>query len=57
MCLSYAEAELLATTERVEVMNHYDQWLQAQEEQFENADDERTREELVESGVLADDED
>lgn len=39
-------------------MDNYDQWLQAQEEQFENEDgDEPTKEELIEAGVLADDED
>lgn len=39
-------------------MDSYDQWLQSQEEQFEGSNnDEPTKDELIESGVLADDED
>ncbi|WP_260202107.1 hypothetical protein [Lactiplantibacillus pentosus] len=39
-------------------MDKYDQWLRVQEEQFENEDgDELTKEDLIEAGVLADDED
>lgn len=39
-------------------MDNYDKWLESQEEQFENLDngDRPTKEELIEAGVLADDE-
>lgn len=39
-------------------MDNYDNWLVEQEEEFEGCrDDKPTREELIEMGVLADDED
>ena len=40
-------------------MDNYDRWLETQEEQFESQgnDDEPTKEDLIEVGVLSDDED
>lgn len=40
------------------VIPNYDSWLDEQEEEFESLeDDEPTRDELIEAGVLADEED
>lgn len=38
-------------------MNGYEDWLRYLQEEFEDDDSEPTREELIESGVLADPED
>ncbi|WP_263863934.1 hypothetical protein [Lactiplantibacillus pentosus] len=39
-------------------MNRYDKWLEIQEEQFEDPDgDKPTKDELIEAGVIADEED